>query len=177
MNCCKIHKDTVSFTFSVDELKMQVKQTAHALSANAKDDNGVPTKAWVADILECINGDSTKVELPYRYMSLAVSAIANCLSGLGFKTKGNKVYDNNYNEKDTFVISVEKPEGLHQSTADYIEQLANDYIVTFTLFKWCALLDKDTASLMYEQCSECIKNIKLAVANMDTICFRKLYPF
>jgi len=173
MECiCVNNIKRATLRFERDELLSDIKNDAYIEWDATNKDNG-HDKHLIADI--CEEGNIEKVT---RRLDLTFAhAVELCMPYTKKWVRPRSSRNNEYDEKDEYVMYMEVPHTFSETTLDYMEELIHNLLVARVLEEWFSVTKPDAAEIYAIKASGFETEITSALTHRSAPITRKMNPF
>ena len=160
MSCCVEQDNTtlkVTLTFLRDQLLYDIKNYAYVESHVMPPDTE-HAKHMVADV-----GEEGNVDRVTRVLDLGVSMCREMLYPWAKREIENTEYDDTFAERKQYVITMNVPTTMSQTTLTFVERLIHEYLVCRGVADWLSITNPQKSETWLAKAAEAESEIRTAI--------------
>jgi hypothetical protein len=160
MSCCITNEGSklkVTLTFLRDQLLYDIKNYAY-IESHVMAPDTEHAKHMVADV-----GEDGNVDRVTRVLDLGVSMCREMLYPWAKKSIGNMAYDDVFAERKQYVIEMNVPTTMSQTTLTFVERLIHEYLVCRGVADWLSITNPQKSETWLEKAAEAEDEIRTAI--------------
>ncbi len=160
MSCCVVNEGStlkVTLTFLRAQLLYDIKNYAYVESHVMAPDTE-HAKHMVADV-----GEEGNVDRMTRVLDLGVSMCREMLYPWAKREIGTTAYDDTLKEREQYVIEMNVPTTMSQTTLTLVERLVHEYLVCRGVADWLSITNPEKSETWLAKAAEAESEIRVAI--------------
>lgn len=160
MNCCVENEGStlkVTLTFLREQLLYDIKNYAY-VESHVMPPETEHAKHMVADV-----GEEGNVDRVTRVLDLGVSLCREMLYPWAKREIENTEYDDTFAERKQYVITMNVPSTMSQTTLAFVERLIHEYLVCRGVADWLSITNPQKAETWLAKAAEAESEIRTAI--------------
>lgn len=160
MSCCVENEGStlkVTLTFLREQLLYDIKNYAY-VESHVMPPEAEHAKHMVADV-----GEEGNVDRMTRVLDLGVSMCREMLYPWAKREIENTEYDDTFAERKQYVITMNVPTAMSQTTLTFVERLIHEYLVCRGVADWLSITNPQKAETWLAKAAEAESEIRTAI--------------